>query len=39
MFVALHEVGNPGNLGTIIRTASAAGAAGVILIGAGRRPV
>src|SRR6185437_9961528 len=33
VFVALHEVGNPGNLGTIIRTASAAGAAGVILIG------
>jgi RNA methyltransferase, TrmH family len=32
LFVALHEVGNPGNLGTIIRTASAAGA-GVILIG------
>lgn len=32
-FVALHEVGNPGNLGTIIRTADAAGAAGVILIG------
>jgi TrmH family RNA methyltransferase len=33
LFVALHETGNPGNLGTIIRTASAAGAAGVILIG------
>jgi TrmH family RNA methyltransferase len=33
VFVALHEAGNPGNLGTIIRTASAAGAAGVILIG------
>jgi TrmH family RNA methyltransferase len=33
MFVALHEVGNPGNLGTIIRTADAAGAAGVVLIG------
>jgi RNA methyltransferase, TrmH family len=32
-FVALYEVRNPGNLGTIIRTASAAGAAGVILIG------
>jgi TrmH family RNA methyltransferase len=31
--VALHEVGNPGNLGTIIRTADAAGAAGVVLIG------
>jgi TrmH family RNA methyltransferase len=34
LFAALHEVGNPGNLGTIIRTASAAGAAGVVLIGA-----
>jgi RNA methyltransferase, TrmH family len=33
LFVALHEAGNPGNLGTIIRTASAAGAAGLILIG------
>jgi RNA methyltransferase, TrmH family len=33
VFVALHEVANPGNLGTIIRTADAAGAAGVILIG------
>ncbi len=33
VFVALHEIGNPGNLGTIIRTADAAGAAGVVLIG------
>ncbi|HLH82920.1 MAG TPA: RNA methyltransferase [Trebonia sp.] len=33
VYVALHEIGNPGNLGTIIRTADAAGAAGVILIG------
>ena len=33
LFVALHEIGNPGNLGTIIRTADAAGAAGVILVG------
>jgi RNA methyltransferase, TrmH family len=33
VFAALHEVGNPGNLGTIIRTASAAGAAGVITVG------
>ena len=32
-FVALHAIGNPGNLGTIIRTADAAGAAGVILLG------
>lgn len=33
-FVALHEVGNPGNLGTIIRTADAVGASGVILVSA-----
>jgi TrmH family RNA methyltransferase len=38
VFVALHEVGNPGNLGTIIRTADAAGAAGVILLGASTDP-
>jgi TrmH family RNA methyltransferase len=38
LYVALHEVGNPGNLGTIVRTASAAGAAGVILIGAAADP-
>lgn len=33
VFVALHEIGNPGNLGTVIRTANAAGASGVILVG------
>jgi TrmH family RNA methyltransferase len=33
VLVALHAVGNPGNLGTIVRTVDAAGAAGVILIG------
>ncbi len=33
VFAALHEAGNPGNIGTIVRTASAVGAAGVILIG------
>ncbi len=33
VFVALHEVAKPGNLGTIIRTADAAGAGGVILVG------
>ncbi|HEY3734734.1 MAG TPA: RNA methyltransferase [Streptosporangiaceae bacterium] len=33
VFVALHQAGNPGNLGTIIRTVDAAGGAGVILIG------
>ena len=32
-FVALHRIGNPGNLGTIIRTADATGAGGVILLG------
>jgi len=32
-FVALDRVRDPGNLGTIIRTADAAGASGVILIG------
>jgi RNA methyltransferase, TrmH family len=38
LFVALHEIGNPGNLGTIIRTADAAGAAGVILVGPSTDP-
>jgi len=38
VFVALHEVANPGNLGTIIRTADAAGAAGVILVGPSTDP-
>src|SRR5262249_61432574 len=38
VFVALHEVGNPGNLGTIIRTADAAGAAGGVLVGAAADP-
>lgn len=33
VFIALHRIGNPGNLGTIIRTADAVGGAGVILIG------
>jgi TrmH family RNA methyltransferase len=33
VYVALHHIGNPGNLGTIIRTADATAAAGVILIG------
>jgi RNA methyltransferase, TrmH family len=33
LFVALHNIGNPGNLGTIIRTTDAVGGAGVILIG------
>ena len=38
VFVALYEVGNPGNLGTIIRTADAAGGTGVVLIGAAADP-
>ena len=38
VFVALHEIANPGNLGTIIRTADAAGAAGVILVGQSTDP-
>ena len=32
-WVALDEIGDPGNLGTIIRTTDAVGTAGVILIG------
>ncbi len=32
-FVALQAVGNPGNLGTILRTVDATGGGGVILIG------
>jgi TrmH family RNA methyltransferase len=32
-WVALEEVRDPGNLGTIVRTADAVGAAGVILVG------
>jgi RNA methyltransferase, TrmH family len=38
LFVALHSAGNPGNVGTIIRTASAVGAGGVILIGPSADP-
>jgi RNA methyltransferase, TrmH family len=33
VYLALVDVGDPGNLGTIVRTADAAGAAGVVLIG------
>lgn len=33
LWVALDEIRDPGNLGTIIRTIDAAGAAGVILVG------
>lgn len=38
LFAALHTAANPGNLGTIVRTASAVGAAGVILIGPSADP-
>ncbi len=33
VFVALHDVGNPGNLGSIIRSVDAVGGAGVIVVG------
>jgi len=33
VFVALNQISNPGNLGTILRTADAVGGSGVILIG------
>jgi TrmH family RNA methyltransferase len=36
--VALHEIASPGNLGTVIRTADAAGARAVILVGATADP-
>ncbi len=38
LFAAVHAAGNPGNVGTIIRTASAAGCSGVILIGPSADP-
>jgi TrmH family RNA methyltransferase len=37
VFAALHNAGNPGNVGTVVRTASAVGA-GVILIGPSADP-
>lgn len=39
LFVLLHEPASPGNVGTIIRTADAAGATGVILLGPGADPL
>jgi TrmH family RNA methyltransferase len=33
LYIALYEVRDPGNLGTILRTADCAGASGVILVG------
>ena len=38
VWVALEEVRDPGNLGTIIRTADAVGAAGIMLIGSSCDP-
>lgn len=38
VFVALYQVANPGNLGTIIRTADSFGAAGAVLIGPSADP-
>jgi TrmH family RNA methyltransferase len=36
--VAAHEMSNPGNLGTVIRTAEALGADGLLLVGGGADP-
>ena len=33
VWIGLHEVADPGNLGTIMRTADAVGAAGILLVG------
>lgn len=38
LFAVLHSPGNPGNVGTIIRTASATGADAVILVGPSADP-
>jgi len=38
VLVAVHEVANPGNLGTIVRTADALGASGVVLVGESTDP-
>lgn len=37
--VALHEPGNPGNVGTIVRTADAVDAGGVVLVGPAADPL
>lgn len=37
-FVALDSVGNPGNLGSIVRTVDAAGGAGVVILGEATDP-
>lgn len=38
LFAVLHEVSNPGNLGTVIRTVDAVGAHGVVLVGSTADP-
>ncbi len=38
LFVALHEVANPGNLGTIVRTADSLGIDGVVVVGPSTDP-
>ena len=38
LFVALHEVANPGNLGTIVRTADSLGIDGVVVVGPSADP-
>jgi TrmH family RNA methyltransferase len=38
LYVALDEVADPGNLGTVLRTADALGVAGVLLAGSGTDP-
>lgn len=38
VFVAVHSVSDPGNLGTIVRTLDSVGAAGLILVGQGTDP-
>ncbi len=38
LYVALHQVANPGNLGTIVRTVDAVGGSGVIIVGESTDP-
>lgn len=38
-YVALQDVSDPGNLGTIVRTVDAAGAAGILLVGQSTDPL
>lgn len=39
VYVALEDVSDPGNLGTIVRTVDAAGAAGILLVGQSTDPL